>query len=232
MLEISCAWHPLVRCSALRPLSRVFPSPQTLRSFDAYRRAHRERNDSSYSRRDCDAEPKAAAPSSPSRNGLLLGPCGCFRHDVRARVVPMERRLSPLHAGVCVSFVTATIGGTASRKVRRVLAAHSHDRDGRAIHPVGYGPFMSTTDQTCRFGRNCLHEPFGHCRPSSARRSSSMRCFVIACAANRRTRSMKCDEMQRPPRSSPSAGSIIKWRRPTICRRSRNLVSGGSFPKE
>src|SRR5262252_8725772 len=36
--------------------------------------------------------------------GLLLGSCGRFRHDVRPRVLSMERRLPPVHFGVSIVY--------------------------------------------------------------------------------------------------------------------------------
>jgi hypothetical protein len=105
--------------------------------FCVYRRARSGRTDSGHSRCDCDAEPKAARPSSPSRNGLLLGSCGRFRHDVGPRVLPMERGLSPVHfgaSGVC----RRDDRPDGEAKTLAVLAGHSHDRNGRALHPDDY----------------------------------------------------------------------------------------------
>ena len=105
--------------------------------FGVYRRAHRGRPDSGHSRCDCDAEPKAAGPSSPSRNGLLLGSRGRFRHDDRPRVLPMERGLSPFHFGASV-VCRRDDRPDGEAKTLAVLAAHSHDRNDHILHPDDY----------------------------------------------------------------------------------------------
>src|SRR5262249_3961700 len=94
-------------------------------------------NETGDNARHCDAEQKARWPSSASRNGLLLGSCGRFRHDVRPRVLSMERRLPPAHFGASVVYCRDN-RPDGEAKTLAVLAAYSHDRNGCVLHPDDY----------------------------------------------------------------------------------------------
>src|SRR5262249_35089918 len=94
-------------------------------------------NETGDNARHCDAEQKARWPSSASRNGLLLGSCGRFRHDVRPRVLSMERRLPPVHFGASGVY-RRDDRPDGEAKTLAVLASYSHDRNGRVLHPDDY----------------------------------------------------------------------------------------------
>ena len=102
-----------------------------------YPRARRGWTDSSHSRCDCDAEPKATGSSPSSRNGLLLGACSRFRHDVRTRILPLEPGLSPIHSGVSV-VCRGDDWPDGKAKTLTILAAHSYDRNGCALRADDY----------------------------------------------------------------------------------------------
>jgi hypothetical protein len=82
------------------------------------------------------AMPSAKCPGRHPRAGTVYycGSCRRFRHNVRSRVLPMERGLSPVHAGVCVVCRHCDWPGCKAKTVA-ILAAHSYHWNGRVLPP-------------------------------------------------------------------------------------------------
>jgi len=73
----------------------------------------------------------------PQAGTVYYCSCGRLRHDVRPRVLQMERGLSPVHFGASV-VCRRDDRSDGEAKTLAVLAAYSRDRNARVLYPDDY----------------------------------------------------------------------------------------------